>query len=347
MNDRKILDDLVGVGIRGPISGPWRLTVWSDPRDPGARKMYVFSEEHANKGSCPENRHFSALASEILRKTRSVHVLVENFIHANDIAVPRSGRLSASGACSPVNIGILNNLRNCLEVMKINSHHCPDGCSKRIHFIDPRVDMVCVLPDGKLFEAISEYANRKASEGLFDDAVLTIFESFVHPLSSLLPDRKNLRGRLVGVFEAFRSKMSAPQVDTFDKVWAADITGGIVEINAKYSKLHERYSSVPTPSVTKARSSTGPTPASAATFSGDVEDIKECYKRYTNKFMDVWILAHVFMIQNTGANGMVMYLGSLHGLQIEKYMALHGMRNTYHTESQHLDACLPLPNLPN
>ena len=322
MNDRQILEDIVGIGTRGHVSGPWRLTVWDSP---SSGKAYVFSEEHANKGSCPQNRHFSALASEILQKTRGVHLLVENFIHANDIVTPKTGKnTSLAQACSPVNVGILNNLRSCLEVMKINSQYCPDGCAKRIHFIDPRVDMVSVLPDGKMFEAISHYAHHKASQGSFDDAVLTVFESIVQPLSSLLPDRKNLMGRLVGVFDAFKNKMTPAQRATFDKIWVDDITGGITSINAKYIKLHDTYSS--------SRSKTKP---SLANFSKDVEEIKQLYKRYTNKFMDVWLLAHVFMIQNTtGSNGMVMYLGSLHGLQVEKYMTRHGLRKIYHSESQ-------------
>lgn len=330
MNDRQILDEIVGVGSKSPVSGPWRLTVW-DSSTTG--NLYVFSEEHANKGSCPQNRHFSTLASEILRKTRGVHVLVENFIHAHDIVTPRTGiNTSIAQACSPVNVGILNNLRSCLEVMRINSQHCPDGCAKRIHFIDPRVDMVSVLPDGKLFEAISFYAHHKASQGSFDDAVLTVFESLVHPLSSLLPDRKNLMGRLVGVFEAFRTKMTPAQRVTFDKIWVRDITGGIGVINAKYVKLHENYST--------SKRKTAP---SLAKFSQDVEELKQIYKRYTNKFMDVWLLAHIFMIQNTSAsNGMVMYLGSLHGLEIEKHLSLHGLRKIHHSESQNLDSCLLL-----
>lgn len=330
MNDRQILDNIVGIGTQSPISGPWRLTVWDSPN---TGKIYVFSEEHANKASCPQNRHFSALASEILQKTRGVHVLVENFIHANDIVTPKTGaNTSLAQACSPVNAGILNNLRSCLEVMKINFQYCPEGCAKRIHFIDPRVDMVSVLPDGKLFEAISHYAHHKASQGAFDDAVLTIFESIVHPLSSLLPDRKNLMGRLVGVFEAFKNKMTPAQRRTFDDIWAGDITGGIVGINAKYIKLHDNFSS----------SKRNTTP-SLAKFAHDVDEIKELYKRYTNKFMDIWLLAHVFMIQNTvGSNGMVMYLGSLHGLQIEKYMSRHGLRKVYHAENKNLDSCLSL-----
>lgn len=329
MNDRQILDNIVGIGTRSLVSGPWRLTVWDSP---STGKMYVFSEEHANKGSCPQNRHFSTLASEILQKTRGVHVLVENFIHANDIAVPETGSNTSIGqASSPVDVGILNNLRNCLEVMKINSRHCPDGCAKRIHFIDPRVDMVSVLPDRKLFEAISFYAHHKAAHGSFDDAGLTIFESIVHPLSSLLPDRKNLRGRLVGAFETLRKQMTPVQKATFDKIWAGDITGGIVDINAKYVKLHENFSS---------KNKNAP---SLEKFSRDVEEIKHIYKRYTNKFMDTWLLAHIVMIQNMAvSNGMVMYLGSLHGIQIEKHLSLHGFRKIYHSESQNLHSCLPL-----
>lgn len=257
---------------------------------------------------------------------------MENFIHANDIVIPNAGsNTSISQACSPVDVGILNNLRNCLEVMRINSRYCPDGCAKRIHFIDPRVDMVSVLPDGKLFEAISHYAHLKAAQGSFDDAILTIFESIVHPLSSLLPDRKSLRGRLVGAFETLRNQMTPVQRATFDKIWTRDITGGIVNINSKYVKLHDNFSSKKkkAPSLDK--------------FSQDVEEIKQIYKRYTNKFMDVWLLAHIFMIQNMAeSNGMVMYLGSLHGLEIEKHLKFHGFRKVYHSESQHLSSCLSL-----
>lgn len=330
MDDRQILDGIVGIGSKSPVSGPWRLTVWDSPT---TGNLYVFSEEHANTGSCPQNRHFSTLASEILQKTRGVHVLVENFIHANDIMTPREGiKTSITQACSAVNVGILNNLRSCLEVMRINSQQCPDGCAKRIHFIDPRVDMVSVLPDGKLFEAISFYACHKASQGLFDDAVLTVFESLVHPLSSLLPDRKNLTGRLIGVFQAFRTKMTPVQKVTFDKIWVRDITGGIGVINAKYVELHENYC--------KSRRKKAP---SLAKFSQDVEEIKQIYKRYTNRFMDVWLLAHIFMIQNTSAStGMVVYVGSLHGLEIEKHLTLHGLRKIHHSESQNLDSCLQM-----
>jgi len=243
MNDREILDDIIGIGRLEPISGPWRLTVW-DSKSTGtdSGSVYVFSEEHSNKGSCPEMRHFSEIAMEILQKTEGVHVLVENFLHANDILESRSGINDPSLACSPVDQGILNNLRGCLEVMMLNERHCRGNCSNRIHFIDPRVDMVSVLPDGKLFQAISHYVNESAINGDFNGGVLTVYEALVHPLSSLLPDKRNLRGRLVGTFEILRSKMNDRQGETFDRLWMSEITGGISSINKKYVELQKSFS---------------------------------------------------------------------------------------------------------
>lgn len=330
MNDRRILDEIIGIGEKEPISGPWRLTVWdSINTSVNSGKVYVFIEEHHNDGSCPENRHFSSIAREILQKTSGVHILVENFIHANDLENSRSNVSSPVHACAPVEQGILNNLRNCLEVMRLNEKYSIDEHENRIHFIDPRVDLVSILPDGKLFQAITHYSDYKASKGDFSEAVLTIYEALVHPLSSLLPDKKNLRGRLVGAFDMFRAKMSQKQGETFDKVWKRDITGGITEINSKYIGLQGKY-------VSSTRKN-----KNLKTFSSDVEEIKQCYKEFTNKFLDVWLLAHVFMIQNTNtSNGMVMYLGSLHGIQIEKYMKTHGFVMIDKMENSNLDSCL-------
>lgn len=330
-NDRAVLEGIIGIGELEPISGPWRLTVWDSSRtgiDSG--KIYVFSEEHENEGSCPENRHFSVIAKDILQKTTGVHVLVENFLHANDLIYTRNGTNDPVQACAPVEKGILNNLRGCLEVMKLNEQHCMGDCSNRIHFIDPRVDLVSVLPDGKLFQAISHYTDHRASKGDFPGAVLTVYEALVHPLSSLLPDKRNLRGRLVGTFETLRRKMSASQGETFDRLWESEITGGITSINHKYTELQKDFS-IPGRSYNLKR------------FSTKVEAIKQAYKVFTNKFLDVWLLAHVFMIQNTtNSNGMVMYLGSLHGIVIEKYLASHGFVKTNVIQNRSLDSCLPV-----
>jgi hypothetical protein len=329
MNDRVVLDDIVGIGRRGPISGPWRLTVWdSISTGVNSGKVYVFSEEHHNAGACPGERHFSGVVTEILQNTSGVHILVENFLHANDLLNTRNGLGEPVHACAPVEQGILNNLRGCLEVMKLNEQHCRGNCANRIHFIDPRVDLVSVLPDGKLFQAISHYADHQAAKGDFAGAVLTVYEALVHPLSSLLPDKRNLRGRLVGTFESLRSKMSPRQGETFDRLWVSEITGGITLINKKYVEIQNGFSG-------------NSKKHSVKKFSARVEEIKQLYKVFTNKFLDVWLLAHVFMIQNTpSSNGMVMYLGSLHGLMIESYLASHGFIRTNLIENKSLDACL-------
>ncbi len=328
-HDRAVLDDIIGIGRLEPISGPWRLTVW-EPAGTGvdSGKVFVFSEEHGNDGSCPQRRHFSGVARQILESTSGVHVLVENFLHANDILHARGGGPSDPvHACATVEEGILNNLRGCLEVLRLNDRYCRGGCANRIHFIDPRVDLVSVLPDGKLFQAISHYAADRASKGDFAGGVLTLYEALVHPLSSLLPDKRNLRGRLVGTFETLRGRMSPLQGQTFDRLWVSEITGGIAAVNQKYREIHGAFS--------------GPGRHSAKKFSKQVEEIKHLYKLFTNKFMDVWLLAHVFMIQNIpGSNGMVMYLGSLHGLAIESFLASHGFVRTALFQNKDLGACL-------
>lgn len=329
MEDRAVLDRIIGLGELAPISGPWRLTVWDSVHTGvNSGKVYVFSEEHNNKGSCPENRHFSQIAQDILQNTTGVHILIENFLHANDLLESRNGMHSPVQACAPVEEGILNNLRGCLEVMKLNEQYCRGNCSNRIHFIDPRVDLVSVLPDGKLFQAISHYTNHRATKGDFAGAILTVYESLVHPLSSLLPDKNNLRGRLVGTFETLRSKMSSSQGETFDRLWVSEITGGITLINKKYVELQKGFSG-------------SSKKYNLKKFSDKVEEIKQVYKEFTNKFLDVWLLAHVFMIQNTAnSNGMVMYLGSLHGLVIEKYLESHGFFRTDIIQNKSLGSCL-------
>lgn len=329
MNDRQILDNIVGIGHAEPISGPWRLTVWDSVNTSvNSGKVYVFSEEHANEGSCPDKRHFSQIVMDILQNTTGVHILVENFLHANDLFQTRNGINDPVQTCAPVEEGILNNLRACLEVMKLNEQYCRGDCANRIHFIDPRVDLVSVLPDGKLFQAISHYADHRASKGDLSGAILTVYESLVHPLSSLLPDKRNLRGRLVGTFEMLRSKMSPSQGETFDRLWMSEITGGISNINRIYVEIQQGFPE-------------GKKRHDLKKFSAKVEEIKQAYKVFTNKFLDVWLLAHVFMIQNTpNSNGMVMYLGSLHGLVIEKYLKSHGFNMTNIIQNESLDSCL-------
>jgi len=324
--NRQLLEDIIGVGSGEPISGPWRLAIYDTSHsETDSGKIFVFSEEHENDGSCPDKRHFSELMKEILEKTSDTYILIENFIHANDLKNPR-GNPDLNKACAPVEDGILNNLRNCMDTMRLNDKYCRGSCKDRIHNIDPRADAVYVMPDGKLFEAITHYSDFQASNGDFNEAVLTIYEALIHPLSSLFPDRKTLKGRLVGIFETLRSKMTSRQGETFDKIWKNDIIKRIVGLNSSYVNLQRKY-----PSSSK----------SLRSFTSDVEELKIMYKEFTNKLVDIFLLAHVFLIQNIGnTDGMVIYTGSLHSLQVEKYLDQHGFKLVKKIESKGLDSCL-------
>lgn len=321
-NDSKILDEIIGIGSKEPISGPWRLSIY-DTDNSG--NIYVFSEEHSNDGSCSENRHFSEVVKEILEKTENTHILIENFVHVNDVESLK-GYKHLNKVCSPVENGILNNLRNCMEIMKLNDQYCKGTCENRIHSIDPRIDMVSVLPDGKLFEAITHYCEFQANNGDFNGAVLTVYESLIHPMVSLLPDRVTLRGRLVGIFEKLKSQMNNTQGEIFDKIWKKDITDRIVSLNKAYTNLQKKY-----PSSSK----------SVSSFISDIESMKKMYKVFTDKFLDIFLLAHIFLIKNTGkCTGMIIYNGSLHSLQIEKYLEEFGFKRLNRIENGNLDACL-------
>ena len=143
MNDLFNLEKCLMDGS-GMISGPWRLTVWEKE---GSPSHYVFSEEHANEGSCPMEKDISTLARQILGCTENVHVFVEHFIHAARV---ETSKYNEDVCTKSKEKAILNNMRNCLEVLRIKN---PKE-SHRIHFVDPRTDIVAILPDGKVFDAI-------------------------------------------------------------------------------------------------------------------------------------------------------------------------------------------------
>ena len=122
--------------------------------------------------------------------------------------------------------------------------------------------------------------------------------------------------------------MTPKQGEMFDRAWKKDITDRIVKLNSAYISLQQKY-----PSQSK----------SVRAFNNDVENIKTLYKEFTNKFLDIFLLAHIFMIQNTKtSNGMVIYLGSLHSFHVEKYMEEYGFNRIHRTENKSLDACLKM-----
>ncbi|CAN0369108.1 unnamed protein product [Ectocarpus sp. 6 AP-2014] len=290
------------------VSGPWRLTVWEKEGHPPS---YIFSEEHASEGSCPNERGISDTLRDILAKTTKTEVFIEHFIHAEDITNPKK---SEQAACSSQSTSILNGLRLCLEVVRLTRTEQ----SGRIHFCDPRCDIVSVMPDGKVYEAIEEHVRRLSREDNIPEALLTIYEAFIHPLLSVVPDSKIMLGRFSGAIKEARQQMTAPQLSFFDEMWQADVVASIKNLTLTYSAMHKSNN------VT------------------NIDDFMKQYTRTINKFMDTWLLAKMFHSENNGMSSSVLYLGSLHSLNIEKYLGLHGYSRASIYENENMAACLKI-----
>ena len=284
----------------GYISGPWRVSLYE--RYDGA-PIYVFSEEHHNAGNCSSQgiggAHITSVVHDVLTQTDHSHVLVEHFLHASEVV--RDDERVCSIA-PPT--GSLENLRSCLEVL-MNPKVC-EKCKDRIHFIDPRADIVCVLPDGNLFRAITEYSVKCAASGNYADAVLVLYEALIHPLWSILPDKKILIGRLRGHFEEFFNKLPADKKAQFDAMWKLEISDQFSELLEIYDAMHAKFC--------VERS------GSLEDFEGAVGTILTHYKLFTNTFLDLWTLCVIDTIKKDTVSAILVYFGSLHGQNVERLL---------------------------
>lgn len=307
-NDVEFLSKLLDPG--STISGPWRLTVWV--RDGGKCPCYLFSEEHHNSGSCPDQEGISEVIKRVLNNTRHVHVFIEHFVHAEKLDTATTTK-SEEQACSAKSENILNNMRNCLEVLRVNR---PDE-KKRIHFVDPRVDIVSVLPDGKLYEAISYYTNHLVASGDCNGALLTVYEAFIHPLLSVVPSKSfGIEGRMTGVMERHVKMMTLQQEKVFMRLWKRDIIGKIKVLSDGYTAMEKRK----------------------CVF--NLENFKSKYTDMVNKFMDMCLLAQFFLAENSGMTGSIIYAGSLHSLNFEGYLKEYGYVMSRTHENKDLSACI-------
>lgn len=304
-NDLNVLHNSL---YNSTISGPWRLTVWDKEGHPPS---YVFSEEHASEGSCPDQRDISSVIRDVLENTSKTEVFIEHFVHAEDIVNPRREK---EQACVAKSSAILNGLRLCLEVVKIGSTHH----GERIHFCDPRCDIVSIMPDGKVYQAISAYVHQLVADNNTSDALLTLYEAFIHPLLSVVPDHKSMGGRLTGTMKSARENMTPEQRKFFDEMWELDVVTSIKGLTETYSSMHKSNSV------------------------GNVAQFMTQYTRTINKFMDTWLLAKMFQAENKGMSSSVLYMGSLHSLNIEKYLERYGYRRASIHENKNLGACLTI-----
>jgi len=305
--DLNFLDSYFNTG-EITVSGPWRLTVWEKHDSPSC---YIFSEEHANEGSCPSEKDISTVAKEILTGTQNVHVFIEHFIHALEVS---RVKLSEKEACSSKSKAILNNMRNCLEVIRVKQ---PED-RERIHFVDPRIDIVSVLPDGKLYEAISHYADYLVSQNDVNGALMTIYEAFIHPLLSVVPDKFGMKGRMTGVMEKFRERMNDTQKKFFESKWKTDVIQRVKNLSNMYVNM-QKSSSIK-----------------------EIDSLKLEYTAMVNKFMDMWLLAQFFVSENNGMSSALVYAGSLHSLNFETYLQDFGYNRTRIHENKSLSSCLSI-----
>ena len=307
MNDILSVENILTEGS-GLVSGPWRLSVWKRMRSP---VHYVFSEEHENNGSCPDEKDISTLARIILRSTENVHVFIEHFIHAASI---KNTSMDESVCTKSKEKAILNNMRNCLEVLRINN----PAESHRIHFVDPRTDIVAILPDGKVFEAITMYVNVQINKKEFDGALMTLYEAFIHPLLSIFPDKLEMTGRLTGQMERSRDVMNFNQREFFDNIWRRDVVQRISSLTELFRDIQKNKGY------------------------HRVKELMKVYRDMTNKFLDTWLLAKTFAAEQNGMTASIIYLGSLHSLNFETYLDELGYSRTNLYENTNLTSCLNL-----
>lgn len=292
------------------ISGPWKITILEKHESPDS---YIFSEEHSNFGSCPEETSVSSLFLDILKNTSHSHLFIEHFVHAESIKT-----VSENDSCSiKPSSSILNHLRNCLEIMRTRNSENKD----RIHFVDPRMEIVSILPDGRVYQAIKKSVESLIKSGDDEIALLTLYEAFIHPLLNLFPDKLNENGRLSCSMSGLRKSMTKSQMVFFDTIWKNDVVTRIETLNLEFRRLQK---------------------ISNLTVS-DTENIYLLYRDMTNKFLDTWLLSRMFSAQNDyNMSASILYLGSLHSLNLEKYLQDFGYTIKKTVENKNLSACLHL-----
>ncbi|ACH46771.1 unknown [Feldmannia species virus] len=287
------------------VSGPWRLSVWRH-RDEGT-VVYVFAEEHGNAGPCHRTtgQDLTPLVFDIIQKTSRVHVFLEHFIHTRE-------SMGVSDACfASARQDTLKHLRNCLQFARNKT----PGYADRIHFIDPRMDLVAILPDGNVYKAVSHYITHLDEVGDFPAARRTVYEAFVHPLLSLVPDRVGLEGRMERVMERTISLLTPRQRKFFTLSWETGVVGNVARVVQIYKQFAKPK---------------------------HLKSLLQAYTDMVNHFTDLWLLAEFFVAQNYGMTAGIVYAGSRHSLNFENFLEELGYEKIKVVQNRDLSACLAL-----
>ncbi|AAR26967.1 FirrV-1-I2 [Feldmannia irregularis virus a] len=304
MHDARFLDD----AFRGTrISGPWRVSVWK--KKDCNQNIWVFSEEHENRGACGlEVKHtdLTNLVSHIVKNTEGVHVFLEHFVHAVDV----------TRTCSSDESSTLTRLRNCLGIDQQQQQQ--RDSENRIHFIDPRTDLVAILPDGTVYQAVLHYAKHLRRQHKQPELKLLLYETFVHPLLSIVNPDGTLQGRLNVIMQKYMENMTPSQHRFLCSKWHNDVILNVLYVYRVYDEL--------------------------SSDSIGIVPLLEAYTDMVNKFTDLWLLANFFKADNDSMTGAIVYAGSKHSLHFEKYLAEMQYDLLDHNSNQDLSACLTIPN---
>ena len=148
--------------------------------------------------------------------------------------------------------------------------------------------------------------------------MVTLFEAYIHPLHSLFPDKLVPSGRFSGSIEKAKNAMTNEQKSFFTMIWKKDVIAKISELTREFRRMQK----------------------TSDVSSETVKNLYILYRDMTNKFLDTWLLAHVFLAQNKNMSASVVYLGSLHSLHFEKYLESYGYKKDYLVENKNLVSCI-------
>jgi hypothetical protein len=223
--------------------------------------------------------------------------------------------------------------------MRINKAECA-GCPDRIHYIDPRADLISVLPDGMLWQTIKDTVDRLAESGNFAGAVILLYEALLHPLFSIKPQAGKgfTSGRLSGSFVQAYAAMTPSETAAFDSAWTRHIDSGIEGLGRMYGTMQDGYGSRAPPSIL---SRLFFETSEVSDFKAAAAEFMDSYKEVTCKFLDLWVIAKIIVTcKSVTVSDIVLYSGSLHALQIAEYLEDLGYDRIKTVENPSYDSCL-------
>ena len=109
----------------------------------------------------------------------------------------------------------------------------------KIHFVDPRTDLIAILPGGNVYKSIHFYIQSLLEKDDKESVLITLFEAYIHPLQSLFPDKLVPSGRFSGSIEKAKNMMTSDQKTFFTMIWKKDVIGRISELTTEFRRMEK------------------------------------------------------------------------------------------------------------